>query len=274
MHELEQRDACFDFACDEDASPPPRHDVVKKAPSETSRRSMREPSAVSVKSIVLIENRRFVRECMQRGLEFALDTSVVSFSTLSEIQHEGISQVSLFLISLHGASKAECIAGLDTLSTLYPWVPVAVILGVDDKELASTAVSRGAKGYIPVTANFEIAVEAVRFILAGGTYVPMDYMFSSSPIVVSGLGNGSTANLSSQPNVLTNRELSVVRAIQEGKSNKVIAYKLCICEGTVKVHLRNIMKKLSAKNRTEVAIKAQMLMPPALDQSSYLQESV
>jgi DNA-binding CsgD family transcriptional regulator len=51
-------------------------------------------------------------------------------------------------------------------------------------------------------------------------------------------------------------ELAVVRAIQQGKSNKVITYHLNMRESTVKVHVRNIIKKLKAKNRTDVAIKA------------------
>ena len=45
-----------------------------------------------------------------------------------------------------------------------------------------------------------------------------------------------------------------------GKSNKVIAYELGMCESTVKVHVRRIMKKLNAKNRTDVAIKSQTVL--------------
>ena len=55
----------------------------------------------------------------------------------------------------------------------------------------------------------------------------------------------------------------MVAAIKQGKSNKVIAYDLNMCESTVKVHVRNIMKKLNAKNRTEVAMKAEQPVRPA-----------
>ncbi|MGO9420113.1 response regulator transcription factor, partial [Roseiarcus sp.] len=55
--------------------------------------------------------------------------------------------------------------------------------------------------------------------------------------------------------ILTDREHLVVKAIKEGKSNKVIAYELNMCESTVKVHVRNVMKKFNAKNRTEVAMR-------------------
>jgi DNA-binding NarL/FixJ family response regulator len=44
--------------------------------------------------------------------------------------------------------------------------------------------------------------------------------------------------------------------LRQGKANKQIAYELNMREGTVKVHIRNIMRKLKAKNRTEVAILA------------------
>ena len=73
------------------------------------------------------------------------------------------------------------------------------------------------------------------------------------------LSRDRPGNVLPQPPItglLTSRELAVTRAIQKGKSNKIIAYDLNMCESTVKVHVRNIMKKLKAKNRTDVAIKA------------------
>ena len=162
----------------------------------------------------------------------------------------------MVFLCLEDARQAECANALKLLSALDSSIPIVVLATVNDMELAKTAINFGAKGYIPSTANFEIAIEAVRFILAGGTYIPIDYLLASGPPAP------STAQLAPSANLLTDREISVVRAIQEGKSNKVIAYKLCICEGTVKVHLRNIMRKMKAKNRTEVAIKAQTSLAP------------
>jgi DNA-binding NarL/FixJ family response regulator len=68
--------------------------------------------------------------------------------------------------------------------------------------------------------------------------------------------------------LVTGRELAVIRAIQKGKSNKVIAYDLNMCESTVKVHVRNVMRKLEAKNRTDVAIKAQASLTATLPAGS------
>ena len=59
------------------------------------------------------------------------------------------------------------------------------------------------------------------------------------------------------------RQLDVVNALRRGKANKIIAYELQMRESTVKVHIRNIMKKLGATNRTEVACKVGELLPDA-----------
>jgi DNA-binding NarL/FixJ family response regulator len=212
-------------------------------------------------SIALVESRTFVRECMHRGLQAALALPVVTFSSLMELESQFNESLSIILLSLADNNETECASALKLLSELAPKVPIAVLSTLSDTDFARTAVNFGAKGYIPCTTSFEIAVEAVRFILAGGTYVPIGYLFGAGAPAPAP-SNHSKPSESSLSSLLTPREISIVHAIQEGMSNKVIAYKLCICEGTVKVHLRNIMKKMKARNRTEVAIKLQTSMPP------------
>jgi DNA-binding NarL/FixJ family response regulator len=53
--------------------------------------------------------------------------------------------------------------------------------------------------------------------------------------------------------------MAVIEMIRQGKANKTIAYELNMCESTVKVHVRNIMKKLRARNRTQVAFIANQM---------------
>jgi DNA-binding NarL/FixJ family response regulator len=158
------------------------------------------------------------------------------------------------IVSLTEAGMEAVINTLTKLSELFPGIPVIVLADKTDPELALTAIRHGARGYIPFTLRFDIAVEAVRLVLAGGTYVPLDCMLATG-------GSGIAAGQPSpSAEAVTSRELAVVRAIQQGKSNKVMAYDLNMCESTVKVHIRNIMKKLKAKNRTDVAIKARTVL--------------
>ena len=60
---------------------------------------------------------------------------------------------------------------------------------------------------------------------------------------------------------MTDRQHLVLEALREGKPNKAIAFELKIHESTVKVHVRNIMKKLGARNRTQVAYLASTQFP-------------
>jgi DNA-binding NarL/FixJ family response regulator len=100
------------------------------------------------------------------------------------------------------------------------------------------------RGYIPTSLSFNVVVEVVRLVQAGGTYVPVNFALQEKRS-----GEGSKAN-----DLLTERQLMVVGALCQGMANKQIAYKLSMSEHTVKVHLRHIMRKLNARNRTEVAI--------------------
>jgi DNA-binding NarL/FixJ family response regulator len=106
--------------------------------------------------------------------------------------------------------------------------------------------------------GFQIA--AMRFVLAGGSYAPVDCLLATPPQAPASetlRGQPSPPSLeNSEPLCdLTPRERKVVKAIQCGKSNKVIAYELNMWESTVKVHVRNVMKKWKAK--PDVAIRAQ-----------------
>ena len=58
---------------------------------------------------------------------------------------------------------------------------------------------------------------------------------------------------------ITKRELELLEKVQRGLQNKLIAFELGISESTVKVHMRNLMRKLKARNRTEVVFLANQL---------------
>jgi DNA-binding NarL/FixJ family response regulator len=153
------------------------------------------------------------------------------------------------VLSLIECTNDACATALKDLSEFASGHPVIALASTNDMDLARAAIRCGAKGYIPVTMGFEIAIEVMRFVLAGGTYVPPDCL-----LVTDRQGDRASTTFP-RPYMLTNRELSVVRAIQQGKSNKIIANELNMGLSTVKVHVRNVMRKLNARNRTEVAMK-------------------
>ena len=203
--------------------------------------------------IAVIESHRFLRECIRRSMQSAFPLPIVTCSTLSELELglKAAASAAIVILSWMEASDESDTNTLNALSELVPNVPVVVLAQKNDVDLARTAIRHGAKGYISCTLGVDITVEAVRFVLAGGTYVPMECVLATGP--------GVLASPASRPSGgVTAPEVAVIRALKQGKSNKVIAYELNMCESTVKVHVRNLMKKMKAKNRTDLAIKTQI----------------
>ena len=199
-------------------------------------------------SIALVESRAFLAECIRESMRAAFASfEICNYPDVGALGADG-GKKSPKLVLLSAADGGQVANALQILAQSLPNVPSIVLAGKNDADLARVAVRNGAKGFIPLTTGFQIAVEAVRFVLCGGTYVPADCLFGAG---------GSAAPTNALGDSLTSREFAVVKAIQQGKPNKIIAYELNMCESTVKVHLRNIMKKLGARNRTDVAIKAQ-----------------
>ena len=204
--------------------------------------------------IALIESRIFIRECIRRSMQSAFPLQIQTFSETVELQQKCHNLPNLILLCAIEEGKEASANDFKILSQIAPGIPIIVLACNNDARMAKAAVRHGAKGYIPVTLGFDIAIEAVRFVLAGGTYVPIDYLLTRT------WRENLPSEAAPASGALTARERAVVRAIQQGKSNKVIAYEFGMCESTVKVHVRRIMKKLNAKNRTDAAIKSQTVL--------------
>jgi len=115
--------------------------------------------------------------------------------------------------------------------------------------LVSDVIRSGALGYVPKSASPRHLVDAVRTVCSGNSY--LDPGISS--LVMARL---SPRNGRANPADLSPRESSVLRLLAEGKRNKEIADTLFISERTVKFHVRALMQKLDARNRTEAVTKA------------------
>ena len=111
------------------------------------------------------------------------------------------------------------------------------------------------RGYIPTNLPPHIAIEVMRFVGAGGVFVPASSLIASQNSLAGPLEEKPKATA-----MFTSRQMSVISALRKGKANKIIAYELNMRESTVKVHVRNIMRKLKARNRTEVAYLANTML--------------
>ncbi|MER8956642.1 response regulator transcription factor [Mesorhizobium sp. M0833] len=141
------------------------------------------------------------------------------------------------------------------ISSEFKSVPVVILADTEDLAHILTALECGARGYIPSSVGIDVCVEAINLAKAGGIFVPASSVLCMRHLI--GSGSRDTQPLTG---MFTLRQAEVAQALRRGKANKIIAYELNLRESTVKVHIRNIMKKLKATNRTEVAYKVNDLL--------------
>jgi len=212
---------------------------------------------VDAGSIVIVERRALIRDCLRRCFETACHANVIAVRDIDQwLELSKTASASLIILSVVGTARSpdaqRDIARLTRGDVKWPMI---VLSDGDDLEEIVSILDNGARGYIPTDLSFDIAVEALRLVRAGGVFVP-----ASSLVAAKRLGENGAAPPRSNAGIFTVRQAAVVDALRRGKANKVIAYELKMRESTVKVHVRNIMKKLNAKNRTEVAFMANELL--------------
>lgn len=195
--------------------------------------------------VLIIEPRPLMRQLLQGFIESSAQLRAVSAGSVKEWMRVSQGQLpSVILVSVPDGTR---LPGSLTELQIPPHdrlAMVPVVLHSNDRPGAQVLelLRVGAHGFIPTSVSTEIAVQALLLVCAGGKFVPFTCLSS----LLDKAGESSEG-------FLTNRQVQVIEAIRQGKPNKIIAYELNMCESTVKVHVRAIMKKLKAKNRTELA---------------------
>jgi DNA-binding NarL/FixJ family response regulator len=132
---------------------------------------------------------------------------------------------------------------------------IVVLSGETNATLIRKSVDLGAAGFIPKRYSSEMMVAALRHVLAGRIFLPVETL---SPGPAEGAGQPAAAASGSDPRLsgLTARQMDVYRAAARGLPNKLIARQLDIAESTVKAHLTAVYAALGVRNRTEAAYQA------------------
>ena len=196
--------------------------------------------------ILLADDHDMVRETIsaylqsQGGADVTLATDLPA--ALDQISGAGPFDLVLLDFNMPG------MAGLNGLTQAFQangGKGVAILSGSAPARVAQDALDAGAVGFIPKTMGAQSLLNAVRFMSAGETYVPVDLMREDT----------STDNHPLRSK-LSPRELDVLDGLCRGQSNKEIANDLGLQEVTIKLHVRTLCRKLEAKNRTQAALTA------------------
>lgn len=214
--------------------------------------SQQEAATASAIRILVVDDHTIVRQGLRSILELEPDFTVVGEAAAPQ---EAVAEVGrlrpdvvLLDLKLSDSAPAE---GLDVCAALrdrHAAISVVVLTTFLDERLLIGALQRGANGYALKDVD---AVELARIIRAvhGGQSA---FDSRSSELVVRSL----TSRAERPAGPLSERELKVVRRVAEGATNPQVARELYLSESTVKYHLRTAMRKLGARDRTELVYKA------------------
>ncbi|MER8423367.1 response regulator transcription factor [Mesorhizobium sp. M1403] len=203
--------------------------------------------------LLILDGRALDRECLASALaEHDLGMEIAAMGSIDEwrAKRGSAPPFSVILFNLGGRKVTDhgIADEIRHISSEFKSVPVVILADTEDLAHILTALECGARGYIPTSVGIDVCVEAINLAAAGGIFVPASSVLCMRHLIDS---------RDTQPltGMFTLRQAEVAQALRRGKANKIIAYELNLRESTVKVHIRNIMKKLKATNRTEVAFK-------------------
>jgi DNA-binding NarL/FixJ family response regulator len=200
---------------------------------------------------LLADDHPLFAEALQTLVERSLPDTALTVVADMAAAHQALKagpRFDLAILDLHmpGSSGFESI---EKTLALFPQTPLVVISGDATATEVRQAIELGARGFLPKTLPPKVLTAALQVVISGGTYVPADYAQSepatpASPSAIAGL---------------TPREAEVLALLATGRSNKEIGLALTLQEITVKLHARNIFRKLGVRNRVEAANAAARL---------------
>lgn len=211
--------------------------------------------------IIITDDHPLVRAGFRQAIEdYLTEYEVIETSSADELV-ELLGQndhIDLILLDYY-MPEVDGFEVLDRLVLGHPDIPVIILSACNDPAIMRRAIDLGAAGFITKNTSNDVLVNALRLVLAGGTYIPPSLLRVPGSALEHPHESQSveTASDRNPLDLLTHRQRDVLRLIAEGLTNKTISKRLGVTENTVKVHITSILKTLGATNRTQAVISAQ-----------------
>lgn len=210
-----------------------------------------------LEKILILSENNFFSQCLTEAIKHRIgDCEVEHMVPEGAVSLDQLGAVRLILI--YDKTGKGLLEMSEFLHRKHPRAAICAI--VDSLEGTTEALrdmidNQALKGVIPASLQFDLFMSVIDVLLKGGEHFPaalisrirngpeqtvQSVVKEKAPI----LDTGGSSNL-------TARELEILEMICEGVQNKNIAFRLSLSENTVKVHVRNIYKKMRVRNRTE-----------------------
>jgi DNA-binding NarL/FixJ family response regulator len=220
--------------------------------------------------ILVADDHKLVRDGLRPFLqELDAKAEILDASTLGEAMAlvESSPDVGLVLLDLMMPGM-DGLVGLQQIKAKRPTLPVVIVSGFSSRDHVAAAVQAGAAGFIPKTVSGTALVNALRLVLSGETYLPSSSFFEDAANQASPAAPAKAVGAPPPFDKLSRREGEILAQLVEGRTNKEIAIALNLQEITIKVHLRNVYRKIGAANRAQavrIALQSGWVIPPVIN---------
>jgi two-component system nitrate/nitrite response regulator NarL len=197
----------------------------------------------------LIHPNKLFREGLKRilsGSPFEVVAEAANLSQAHALLGDTVPGVVLF--DLAGEGEAEA---LREVRAMLPDSRLVILAGELETKRLKTALEAGTDGYLMSDLSPDALIQSLRLVMLGEKVFPTHL----AALLISGQTDNIVA-MPGTPRGLSEREMQILRHLLKGDSNKMIANRLGITEATVKVHLKTVLRKIGAANRTQAAIWA------------------
>jgi DNA-binding NarL/FixJ family response regulator len=208
--------------------------------------------------VIIADDQRLMREGLATLLALSDDIEIVAQAgdgaeaiELAKVQRPDVILMDIQMPHVNGVEATR------TIRSILPNTQIIILTTFDDDEYLMSGLRAGACGYLLKDMPSEQLADAIRSAAKGQSPIGPEMarklvnLVTQSPIVPP-TPTAATSELS-------DREIEVLRLIAAGSSNKEIAEKLFIAEGTAKNHVSNILSKLEARDRAQAVARAKEL---------------
>ncbi|MCA1490738.1 response regulator transcription factor [Ensifer sp. NBAIM29] len=218
------------------------------------------------RKIVMLSKADLLADCLTQAIDAHFqDQDVVSLSDVDGLLDGSLIDVSL--VMLYRLPSAAFPSIMRTVHEFHPDAAIVLMVQNTDELDSSIAgfVDEGlVHGVLSLDLNLDVCLTAIELLIKGGVHFPAALLRRVAPQELPGGGIAAHNQSSSKDinlgrtadfgqDLLTMRENQILDLICMGTQNKIIADRLMLSENTVKVHVRNIYKKMNVRNRTEAA---------------------
>ena len=210
---------------------------------------------VYIDKAVVADSNPIYREGLVKVLSEALGVDCLGFGSLDLMLGSVTDAWDRALVLLDfGCNCTIAANNIGHLRNRYPQFLVVVMSEDYNNDHILRAFKAGAHGYILKQANSEAIIKSIQLICLGERVYPSHFV---ETLCSAEHPDALSMRIANQfLDVLSPREVEVLAVLCEGQSNKLIARRCGITEATVKVHVKAILRKLKARNRTEAAVWA------------------